>query len=70
MTLKSTSVYMFKLTGGAISLRSVKQTITASSTIRPEFIACYEETTYGMAEEFGFQAEYYLIYFQTHKDLL
>mgnify|MGYP004607028067 CR=1 FL=1 len=39
---KSTSGYIYLLAGGAISWRSVKQTIIASSTMAAEFIACYE----------------------------
>jgi hypothetical protein len=38
----STSGYVFTLTSGAISWRSCKQTITTSSTMYAEFIACYE----------------------------
>ena len=41
---KSTSGYVFTLAGGAISWRSSKQTIVASSTMYAEFIACYEAT--------------------------
>src|SRR3954466_13915070 len=39
---KSTTGYVFTLTGGAISWRSAKQSIVASSTIYAEFILCYE----------------------------
>jgi hypothetical protein len=39
---RSTSGYVFTLTSGAISWRSCKQTITTSSTMYVEFIACYE----------------------------
>ena len=39
---KSTSSYVFTLAGGAISWKSSKQTVTASSTIYAEFVACYE----------------------------
>jgi hypothetical protein len=39
---KSTSGYVFTLAGGAISWKSSKQTVTASSTMYAEFIACYE----------------------------
>ena len=39
---KSTTGYVFTLAGGAISWRSAKQSIVASSTIYAEFIACYE----------------------------
>ena len=41
---KSTSGYIFTLAGGAISWKSSKQTITASSTMQAEFIACFEAT--------------------------
>jgi hypothetical protein len=39
---KSTSGYVFTLAGGTISWKSSKQTVTASSTMYAEFIACYE----------------------------
>jgi hypothetical protein len=39
---RSTSDYVFTLASGAISWRSCKQTITTSSTVYAEFIACYE----------------------------
>jgi hypothetical protein len=38
----STSGYVFKLTGGAISWSSSKQTVMTSSMMYVEFIACYE----------------------------
>jgi hypothetical protein len=41
-TDRSTSGYVFKLVGGAISYSSSKQTIMISSTMYAEFIACYE----------------------------
>ena len=43
--LKSTSGYIFMLAGGAISWKSVKQTLTASSTMQAEFVACYGAAT-------------------------
>ena len=43
-TRRYTSGYIFTLAGGAISWRSLKQTIVASSTMYVEFIACYEVT--------------------------
>jgi len=43
-TKKSTSGYIFTLTGGAISWKSSKQTVTASSTMQAEFVACYGAT--------------------------
>ena len=42
--LKSTSGYVFMLAEGAISWKSVKQTLTASSTMQAEYVACYEAT--------------------------
>jgi hypothetical protein len=41
---KSTSGYVFILAGGAISWKSCKQTVTTSSTMYAEFVACYEAT--------------------------
>ncbi|RVW72869.1 Retrovirus-related Pol polyprotein from transposon TNT 1-94 [Vitis vinifera] len=45
---KSTSEYIFILAGGAISWRSVKQTMTATSTMEAEFISCFEATSHGV----------------------
>ena len=45
-SLKSTSGYIFMLAGGAISWRSVKQTLTTSSTMAAEFVACYEASNH------------------------
>ena len=42
--LKSTSGYVFMLAEGAISWKSVKQTLTASSTTQAEYVTCYETT--------------------------
>jgi hypothetical protein len=39
---RSTSGYVFKLTSGAISWSSSKQTVMISSTMYAEFVACYE----------------------------
>jgi hypothetical protein len=41
-TDRSTSGYVFKLTGGAISWSSSKQTVVISSTMYAEFVAYYE----------------------------
>ena len=41
---KSTSGYVFTLAGGAILWKSSKQTVTASSMMYAEFVACYEAT--------------------------
>ncbi|KAJ9685151.1 hypothetical protein PVL29_017257 [Vitis rotundifolia] len=45
---KSTSGYIFILAGGAISWRSVKQSMTATSTMEAEFISCFEATSHGV----------------------
>ncbi|XP_047325431.1 secreted RxLR effector protein 161-like [Impatiens glandulifera] len=45
---RSTSSYIFMLAGGAISWKSVKQTLIASSTMTAEFIACHEASNHGM----------------------
>ena len=45
---KSTSGYIFILVSGAISWRSVKQTMTATSTMKAEFISCFEATSHGV----------------------
>ncbi|RVW67425.1 Retrovirus-related Pol polyprotein from transposon TNT 1-94 [Vitis vinifera] len=45
---RSTSGYIFMLAGGAISWKSVKQTLIASSTMEAKFIACYEASKHGI----------------------
>jgi hypothetical protein len=45
---RSTSGYIYMLAGGAVSWRSAKQTLTASSTMAAEFIACYEASNHGI----------------------
>lgn len=47
-TRKSTSGYLFMLAEGPISWRSHKQTLTASSTMEAEFVACYEATCHAI----------------------
>ena len=44
---KSTSGYIFMMAGGAVSWRSVKQTLTATSTIEAEFVSYFEATSHG-----------------------
>ena len=44
---KSTSGCIFMLSGGAISWKSIKQTLIASSTMEAEFVACYEASNHG-----------------------
>ncbi|RVW48110.1 Retrovirus-related Pol polyprotein from transposon TNT 1-94 [Vitis vinifera] len=45
---KSTSGYIFILAGGVISWKSVKQTLTATSTMEVEFISCFEATSHDL----------------------
>jgi chaperone required for assembly of F1-ATPase len=45
---KSTSGYIFMLAGGAVSWRSAKQTLTATSTMQAEFVACFEASSHGV----------------------
>ncbi|RVW52979.1 Retrovirus-related Pol polyprotein from transposon TNT 1-94 [Vitis vinifera] len=45
---KSTSSYIFMLARGAISWKSVKETLIASSTMETEFMACYEASNHGI----------------------
>jgi hypothetical protein len=45
---KSTSGYIYLLAGGAVSWRSAKQTLVASSTMAAEFVACYEASNQGI----------------------
>ncbi|RVW68061.1 Retrovirus-related Pol polyprotein from transposon TNT 1-94 [Vitis vinifera] len=45
---KSTTGYIFMMAGGAVSWKSVKQTLTASSTMEAEYVACYETCCHAM----------------------
>ena len=45
---KSTSAYIFMLARGAVSWKSVKQTLIAFSTMEAEFIACYQASNHGI----------------------
>ena len=47
-SMKSTSGYIYLLPGGAISWKSVKQSIVASFTMAVEFVACYEASNHGI----------------------
>ncbi|XP_021301086.1 uncharacterized protein LOC110429389 [Herrania umbratica] len=42
---KSTSGYIFLLAGGAISWRSAKQSLVATSTMEAKFVSCFEATS-------------------------
>ena len=42
---KSTTGYIFKLAGGAVSWKSEKQKSMTSSTMQAEFVACFSATT-------------------------
>ena len=41
---KSTFGYIFMMVKGVVSWKTVKQTLTASSTMEVEYLACYEAT--------------------------
>ena len=45
---KSTYGFIFMMAGGAVSWKSVKQTLTATSTMEAEYVACYEATCQAM----------------------
>ena len=45
---KSTSGYIFMMVGGAVSWRSAKQTLIATSTMEAEFVSCFEATLHGV----------------------
>ena len=45
---KSTFDYIFMMAKRAISWKSVKQTLTVSSTMEAEYVACYEATCYAI----------------------
>lgn len=45
---KSTSGYIFMMVDGAISWRSTKQTLVATSTMEAEFVSCFEATSHGV----------------------
>ena len=42
---RSTSGYIFMLAGGAISWRSAKQTLVATSIMEAEFVSCFETSS-------------------------
>ncbi|XP_040865559.1 secreted RxLR effector protein 161-like [Glycine max] len=44
----STSGYIYMLAGGAISWKSAKQTLVASSIMAAKFIACFEASNHGI----------------------
>ncbi|RDX65007.1 Copia protein, partial [Mucuna pruriens] len=43
-----TSGYIYMLAGGAISWKSIKQTLIAPSTMAAEFVACFEASNQGI----------------------
>ena len=47
-TRKSTFGYLFLLAEGAISWKSVKQSVIATSTMEVEFMTCFEATVHGL----------------------
>ena len=47
-SMKSTSGYIFMMARGAISWKSAKQSLIASSMMAAEFVACYEASNHGV----------------------
>jgi hypothetical protein len=47
-SMKSTSGYIFMMAGGAVSWKSAKQSLVASSTMAAEFVACFEASNHGV----------------------
>lgn len=47
-SLKSTLGYIFMMGDGAISWKSIKQTLVATSTIEAEFVSYFEATSHGV----------------------
>ena len=45
---KSTSGYIFMFVGEAVSWKSSKQTLNATSIIKAEFVSCFEATSHGV----------------------
>ena len=45
---KSTFGYIFMMVEGAVSWKSVKQTLTTFSTLEVEYVACYEATCHAI----------------------
>ncbi|KAL0386360.1 UNVERIFIED_CONTAM: Retrovirus-related Pol polyprotein from transposon TNT 1-94 [Sesamum latifolium] len=45
---KSTSGYIFIIVSGAVSWRSAKQILIATSTMEAEFVSCFEATSHGV----------------------
>ena len=45
---KSTSRYIFMFADEAVSWRSAKQTLIATSTMEAEFVSCFEATSHGV----------------------
>ena len=52
---KSTSGYIFMMTEGAFSWKSVKQTLIAFSTIEVVYVTCYEVTCHAIWLRNSFQ---------------
>ena len=45
---KSTSNYIFMIVEAVVSWKSVKQTLTDSSTMKAKYVACYEATCHAI----------------------
>ena len=48
VTSYSASGFIFMMAGGAVSWKSVKQTLTATSIMEAEYVTCYEATCQAM----------------------
>ena len=55
-SIKSTSSYVFMLASGAVSWRSMKQTLIATSTVEAEFVSCFEATSHVFGLRVSFMA--------------
>ena len=45
---KSTSGYIFMMIEGVVLWKCVKQTVTVSSTMEAQYVACYEDTCHAI----------------------
>ena len=52
---KSISGYIFMMAEGVVSWKSVKKALTASSTIKAKYVACYEATCHSIWLQTSFQ---------------
>ena len=48
MIKKSTFGYIFMMVEGVVSWKSIRQTLTTSSTMEAEYVACYKTTCHAI----------------------